>query len=367
MSQTSPALSEPAQVTHQSHNFRTFSDLLLDVWRVVLQYPILFIVLPVVVWFPFDLLAEYVALKQGGGFISDWRAYNRISRITNFFVGGWVNAILFVALYKIAQSKPVSLGKVLLDGTNEYGRILGVMFSLGWRVGLSLILFIVPGIVLALRYAFVMPIAIFEKKRGIEVLEISSDYMSGKSWRLLLYFLGGFSIYFLGATGLIVFGPVQETPLLNAITSIPFNIIGTLSLVALGLLYVDSTGSQEFKRPVAGPAKRTAYGMKPETRDGRTTLFAAVAISLLLVTSAAYTLINEPIFPGEKMAFGNQRHEVYFQKFIDPSEVEKLGQALKEYGYFESAIPQAVRLTVDELPGQAHLRQGLFVTCWTPW
>lgn len=346
--QTDTNPNQPDLMNHENRNFRSFAELHSDVWRLVFQYPLLFIVLPVIVWFPFDLLAEYVALKQGGGFVSQLKAYQQISRITSFFVGGWINAILFVAIYKIAHSEKVGFGKTLADGSDEYGKMLSVIFSFSWRVGLGLILFILPGIVLALRYALAIPVAIFEDVDGKTALEISSEYMKGKNWRLIFYLLIGLCIYVPGIIGLTSFAPEQETPLLNAVTTIPFNIFGMLFSVTLGLLYADATGNQEFKRPVRTPIKRTTFGMKPETSNLRASVVTAVVISLILFASGVYKVATAPLFPGEKMVFGSQCHEIYFHKKIDHAEVKKLGEALIEYGYFKGDYPQTVRLTTDE-------------------
>lgn len=112
-------------------------------------------------------------------------------------------------------------------------KYLALCFHLAGVSSTGLILFIVPGIVLALRYALAMPIAIFEDVRGKDALKVSSEYMQGKACRLILCILGGLAIYLPGAMGLIFFMPEQETPLLNAVTTIPFNILGVLFLPKL--------------------------------------------------------------------------------------------------------------------------------------
>ena len=329
-----------------SSKMRNFSTLHTDVWRVVFENPVLFVILPVVVWFPFDLLAEYVAQASSDDYFSNLRAYHRVSKITGFFIGSWIAAIMMEVLSKRAYGLTMTLGTVIVDGSKHYGRVLGVMFSAGWRVGIATLLLIIPGIYLAIQYALALPVAIFENMSGRDALEKSQDYMTGRGWKLLKYIITGTMIYLPGLFGFFAFLPEEETPLQGALSTMPVNVFGILLLIALVMIYADATGSLELARPVGTPSpNRTQRSTIQEQSENNPSIRIALILSILLFSAGAYKVITAPLFEGEKMTFGNLQHEIYYTKDIDQSEVQKLGEVLIEIGYFDDEVQLALQLT----------------------
>lgn len=71
-----------------------------------------------------------------------------------------------------------------------------------------------------------------------------------------------------------------------------------------------------------------------------------LAINLIIILGLAW---NTPAFDGDKKIFGEVGHEIYFDKSnttID--DVEKLGQVLTDFGYFNNEYPIVVHLDTWE-------------------
>ena len=94
---------------------RGFGNLHLDLWRIVRSNPLLFIVIPTLVWFPFNLFAEYVVLSRGGSFMTQLGVYNRASAIPSILVGAWIAATLFTAIRRLAEGEALDVLRSTLE------------------------------------------------------------------------------------------------------------------------------------------------------------------------------------------------------------------------------------------------------------
>ena len=338
--------------TSSSTTIRSFSNIHTDVWRIILKSPLIFILLPAVVWFPFDLLTEYIAQSSTDNYFSNLRIYYRVQRILNLFVGSWVIAIEIEALRMIANNSELIFRKVISQGSKHYGRVFGTVFAFSWRVGLATIFFIIPGIVLAIRYALAIPVAIFEKQHGKSALTTSQEYMQGKGWRLLGYFISGIMLYLPGLFGVLFLLPQNDEPLMNAVYTIPFNIASVLILMFIAIFYIDASGNQEMLHflKMTFQRERQIYhtGMASEPSHNKRHIFITLIISISLFIMGFYNLVTLPPFEGEKMIFGNEQHEIYYTKDIEQAEIKKLGAALIDLDYFNSEESEAVKLTNDK-------------------
>ena len=70
-----------------------------------------------------------------------------------------------------------------------------------------------------------------------------------------------------------------------------------------------------------------------------------------LVITVGYIVLRSSFlapFDGDVKQFGQLEHSIYFDSEISTTEVDKLGQALIEYGYFGEEVQQAVNLKINE-------------------
>ena len=135
------------------------------------------------------------------------------------FIGNIV--LFFVSVYAVHQALRLRLGH---DGTTTppLGRAFGMSFVSGLGILLGIILFIVPGVMLFVRWAVALP-AMLREDLGIGAsLERSRDLTLGHRWKILALVLllwVPFLLVMLLLGGLIsAFG--GET----AVESLPFNI-----------------------------------------------------------------------------------------------------------------------------------------------
>src|SRR5204863_9857748 len=72
----------------------------------------------------------------------------------------------------------------------KLGEILIIMFNVGIRIVIGLILFVIPGIIAVLKYALAVPVAVLEETTVSKALERSADLTKGHRGRIfLIYFL----------------------------------------------------------------------------------------------------------------------------------------------------------------------------------
>ena len=60
-----------------------------------------------------------------------------------------------------------------------------------------------------------------------------------------------------------------------------------------------------------------------------------------------YNLVTAPLFEGEKINFGEYDDELYYDDSVSEAEVQRMGNALLEVGYFGSDEPMALKLRSD--------------------
>lgn len=71
------------------------------------------------------------------------------------------------------------------------------------------------------------------------------------------------------------------------------------------------------------------------------TIFGLI-INLIIIFSMAFV---QPAFPGEKLTYGEFNHEVFYDsEDFTKDEINKIGNLLYEFGYFQTDYTQSVRL-----------------------
>lgn len=95
---------------------------------------------------------------------------------------------LFVS-YQIVKYSKVSFSDVFTKLKSTFFKYLWVSVCLGLLVGLGLILLIVPGIILAIRYFFAPTVSVIENKGVKASLKESREMTKKKFWRILFAFI----------------------------------------------------------------------------------------------------------------------------------------------------------------------------------
>jgi hypothetical protein len=268
-----------------------------DTWRTVARLPVLLFLLPALIWFPFDLLAEAVSMSAADDALAQLRRYNQVNRITTFLVGGWVNAFVLVGVLALGRGEDASIGAAFGRAKQVYGNVLITTWSVGWRVGLGTLLFIVPGVVLAVRYALALPVTVREGLSGRAAVEASSAYTEGHRWRIFGY--ATFAVFVYVVLAMVPLAVLPDTSVLwNTVTTIPFNLIAAGLTVGSALLYIEIIGDAQSAPPVGRVARGDVLHAKGEPRSGVLgVVFVSVTAALLVLVAVVgiFFLVEEEI------------------------------------------------------------------------
>ncbi len=127
---------------------------------------------------------------------------------------------------------------------------------------------------------------------------------------------------------------IYELPeeLINRIPNITFTILYT------GIVYTiyHKYFGNNLKDNIAGKENIASNW----TVAGITLLGLVISLAIIFTFS-----FLEPAFPGEKIEYGNQKHEIFFDKGkISESDIQTVGRVLTNFEYFNDDFRQAVRI-----------------------
>ena len=334
---------------------RTFAELHRDVWEVVKRAPALFVLIPILLWFPVDVVLEIVTRDQGGDWMEELRIYNRLAQVANAFIGTLVSAVFLAALVDMGLTRRVVAGRVLREGLSLWGHLIGLFFLIGLRFLFGLVLLIIPGIYLLIRYSLAAPTAAFEGISGTRALRASAEYMKGKYLRVALGVSAAALIYAPFGLAPIFLAPPAAGALLSAVTTIPINVLGSFLTIGLALIYIDARSDVTFFAPV-GTKSLDAAGLPAPRRDvGRRTVFTTVLTSLTCVVLTVflwYWYALKPIDDGDE-AWDREAYEESLEHYRraarwDPEDayvqysigwsLYALDQPAEAEGHFERAV-----------------------------
>ena len=113
----------------------------------------------------------------------------------------FVSLFVYFAMYAIAQAatvfavadlylgKPTSASDAYRRVKGKFRRITDVLISSGLRIMIGTLLFVIPGILLALRYSVAVPAAMLEDLKAGPALKRSTDLTEGRRSDAFLIFL----------------------------------------------------------------------------------------------------------------------------------------------------------------------------------
>ena len=145
--------------------------------------------------------------------------------------------------YQISQDRLARLGLIAGEGPRSgvaalFG--LGILTNLGILFGL--VLLILPGIFLAVRWALSVPILIAENSRVIEAMQRSWDETKGNFWPIFITLLVVYSPIVLLFVGAFVAGfmDAEESVVLSVVLNIVLNVVVVAGWHAAIALYAQT-------------------------------------------------------------------------------------------------------------------------------
>lgn len=170
--------------------------------------------------------------------------------------GGVTQAATTFAVSSLYLDEPTGVNAAYARVQGLLGRTIYTMLEVGVRIGLGLILFIIPGIIMMCRYSLAVPAAVLERLKTKDALKRSKFLSQGAGGRVLLvYFLmliliWGISIGFGWLLGMAI-GPqaLRQSLVARLIQQFMGVIIGSavgpVMTIAFALLYYDQRVRKE--------------------------------------------------------------------------------------------------------------------------
>ena len=159
----------------------------------------LFSAIVLTVWLPASLLLESIAPSALAG--EHWGAYFTIQSLVAAIFGPLPIAALLFAVAEIHCGRKVRYGEAMRAGWRLWGKLFVARFVVGLLTVGGLLLLVIPGIVIAVRYFFVDCVVVLENADSTRARRRSVSLTRGRRWQLF-----GFMVLFFVAFGALLAG-----------------------------------------------------------------------------------------------------------------------------------------------------------------
>jgi hypothetical protein len=214
----------------------------------------LFSLIVLTVWLPGNLALEWIAFNAPeGGARAGFRPASMIEGLFGpIYAGG-----LIYALSKRMRGERVTYGEAIAVGFRSWGRLFGARWFTAFWVILGLIAFIIPGVVLQVRYSLLDAVVILEGANGPEARRRSTRLTEGRRWSIFfagILFFGTF-VPFSFAVGLVP-DEFEEAQTMWAavVLDCALDVLATILTIVLFLFYWEARSDESAANAGAGPA-----------------------------------------------------------------------------------------------------------------
>ena len=217
---------------------------------------VLFSLIVLTVWLPGSILLIYLRLYVFPGMTGgdELRMTLQEIRVSQFIEGSFGTIYVGALIHALAQLK-LGLHPTYRESMTHAGRKCFKLFSTRFVTGFivlgGLILFVVPGIVFALRYALIDAVVLLEDVEGPKARKLSVNLTEGKRWKILwtmiLTYLGllitTITVSFILYLPLSLIGQ-QDNFGVELIYQCIASILSALPIIVLFLFYWDAKNQQ---------------------------------------------------------------------------------------------------------------------------
>lgn len=217
---------------------------------------LLFSLIVLTVWLPGSILLVYLRLyvfPEAIGenelqiFLQEYRVSNAIEAVFSPF---YIGAILYAASQLKKGFRPTYTESIAHAARRSF-KLLGTRIGTGLIVLAGLIALIIPGVILALRFALIDPIVVLEGVEGVRARNLSVQLTQGKRWSILgtilLTFIGlivAMSLVYFVLYFLLGFAGQEENFVVAVIYECISSILLSLLTIVLFLFYWDAKNEQ---------------------------------------------------------------------------------------------------------------------------
>ena len=222
-----PERSRPTQIL--SRSFEILGGVSGPLAAVVLAYSL-----------PLNLVAEYLVYEHFG--VDDIGASMRIYSLVYAALGPFLACAAIVATRAREEGRTLSSGSVVREAAERWGQLIKVQIPASVMIVLGLIAFIVPGIILAGRWALIESVSIVEGRSSSECRSRSRELLAGHvPWvlgTLVLLFLPSLGVVFVGGV-LMGLDPRLDQWAFSALMSAGADFFGMLTYIGMYLVYTE--------------------------------------------------------------------------------------------------------------------------------
>lgn len=208
----------------------------------------LFTAIVLTVALPGNVIIKLITLSAGEAnfmatlYVSIW--------IEVIFAPLYIGALIY-ALARIKSGKTVTYGEAMNVGLRKWFALFAARFIASIFIGLGLLLLVVPGVMLALRYALLDPAVVLEDKGISESRARSAVLTAGRRWEIfgatVLFFLGLVLVSFLFY---LPFGVIEALEIsanlapVEIIIDCVISVAAVIIQIVLFLYYWEAVGGQ---------------------------------------------------------------------------------------------------------------------------
>lgn len=184
------------------------------------------------VWLPGSILVVFLRLYVFPAMFDELQANSIASLISNIIELAlsplYVSALLY-ALSKIEQGLTTNYQNSIDYAEKRVFKLLATRISTGLIVLLGLIAFIIPGIILSLRFALIDMVVVLEDVNGSNARQRSAELTKDKRWEIF------------GAIVIITVGTLLFNSILSSLLSLPLVLIQQSGNLIAVFTYINST------------------------------------------------------------------------------------------------------------------------------
>ncbi len=216
----------------------------IEAFRLLCQNFRLFAAIIFTVWVPGNLLINFISYnlpEVSESFLM------RLPMLIETVFGPLYFGALVYALYQIKSGNPVSYREAMSIGSQKWGSLFLARFVAGFLTMLGLIAFIVPGLMLAVRYSLLDAAVIVEGKGARDSRVRSTELTKGRRWPIfwsaLLFLMVFFSMSFALYLGFALV-PLLDNMFAGTLLDCFLDLVFAIIQIVLFLFYWEATEGQ---------------------------------------------------------------------------------------------------------------------------
>lgn len=273
-----------------------FAAMHAEFWHLIAKNPLVFVVLPAILFLPVDILVSLVTSSMQA--FDTLKVSTRLNQVAELVIGTFLASTVISAMREISGGGFITLASALRQGRKHWGAIVSASFFAGIRVSLGLICLIVPGIYYAVRCAFALPVVIFEGESGNRAVKKSAELTRNRWWSTFWMFLAPILLYAPFIIAVLLLTPGEDnTPFLDALCSLPLNVAFSLLTAGTAFAYLKRTGWEGSPVRATINGAELATALSPPSGLGRWNIGLIGLITYGSLAAVFYWIIGLATLP----------------------------------------------------------------------